>query len=286
MVVVLTIATDKNKYVTEFEQSLKLLGYQYKLLGLGQKWGGFTMKMDLFSDELNKRGTDIVIVCDSYDLLFIQTPDKILNKYHKLANGKVVIGLENITKEFCNFSTICDSKIISTCKIHNPYFPDFIYPNSGFIMGPADTVLSIFQFMNTNNYKDDQLGLFKWIVNNCNQCYFDVHLDFVFNYFASNLITQNANVTLLDNKITIRKNNKVTTPATIHMPAHYLDLGYRSERIRDFFFPGRNKVKKIEYFKEFYGKICNPEFNYFGYWWWVLLIVLILIIVASQLKKN
>ena len=52
--VVLTVATDRNQYVDEFCQSLENNGYEYKLLGLGEEWRGFTMKMELFRNILPK----------------------------------------------------------------------------------------------------------------------------------------------------------------------------------------------------------------------------------------
>lgn len=283
--IVLTIATDKNKYVQEFENSLKRLGYSYKLLGLGTKWEGFVTKMKLFTEELSKLPeNEIVIICDSYDILFIQSPEYILNKYNQKARGKVVIGLENITPEFCNFSTICDKNIIKQCNINNPYFLNFNYPNSGFLMGPVSILKDIYKFMIVNKHKDDQFGLFKWIENNCNKCYFDYGIDFVFNYFIKTLSNKQLGVKLLNHQkkeILVSNSKYQSKPSCIHMPAHYLDFGFRSERIRNFLFPHRTRIKKIEYMNEMYFKTCKPEFAYFGYWWPFFIVLLFIIIITA-----
>lgn len=282
--VVLTVATDRNQYVKEFEQSLENNGYEYKLLGLGEEWTGFTMKMNLFRNVLPKLKNSIVIVSDSYDVLYLQTPEVIMEKYWELANGKIVIGLENIRTSFCNFSVICDPKIVDKCKIKNSKFPGFIYPNAGFIMGPASSILEIYNFQMEKGFKDDQYSLFKFIMdgNNCSKCYFDTGLDFVFNYFPKSLQSNaNEDVVLKDGTLTIynKKTKYSTQPSVVHIPGHYLDFGYRSESVRNFIFPYRKQKHKTEYMTEFYMKTCKPEFAYIGYWGWFVLFLFILIIV-------
>ena len=284
--IVLTIATERNDYVKEFEQSLENNGYDYKLLGLGQKWRGFEMKMDLYKQELSNLGDRIVIVCDSYDLLFIQNRKTILDKYHAIANDKVVVGLENIKEQFCNFLTICDIKVVEQCKLTNDDFPNFMFPNSGFLMGPASKLKDIFDFMLKHELKDDQYGLFKWLLDgNCSKVYFDIGLDFIFNYIKGTPTNSNEDVLLIsgDKKEIIvkeRETNKVANPAAIHMPAHYLDFGIRSEKIRNFIFPERQKIPKTEYMKQLYLKLCKKEFNYFGIWWIPTIFLFILMVVV------
>lgn len=279
--IVLSIATDRNKYVIEFEKSLRRLGYRYELLGVGEKWEGFTTKMKLGMKKLlSLPPEEIVIMCDSYDIIFVQSPDTIMERYSTLAEGKVVIGLENITAGFCNFSPICDSSVIKTCKIHNTAYPNFKYINSGFMMGPAKYIYDVYKFMMENKMKDDQLGLFHWVERNCNKCYFDYHLDFVFNYFVNSFINNSVRVDLDPKTKTVWVNRR-STPSCVHIPAHYLDMGHRSEKIRNFMFPDRTPVKKIEYVTEFYGKTCKPEFGYLGYWWFILLILIVLLITMS-----
>lgn len=287
--IVLSIATDPdNKYVSEFVQTLVERNYKYELLGTHKKWEGFTTKMKYFIDALKKLPpTQLVILCDSYDVLFVDTPKQMITKYNELANNKIVVGLENITKFFCGFSTICDPKIIEKCKIKNTSFPAFVYPNAGFLMGHAEDLLKIYQFMSEQEYKDDQYSLFQYILRNCDKFYFDYKLNFVFNYFTptSFFIKTPPDVKLETHhgKRTILV-NKIAKPGSVHIPGHYLDFGIRSERLRDFLLPQRTKQASGVYIKEFYGKLCKPEFSYFGYWWWILLLFLLLTIVLSTLK--
>lgn len=285
--IIATVATSLNQYVEEYIHQLKKLKYNYRILGLNQPWNGFETKMKLYFELLQTVSPDeIIVVCDSYDLLFVQDASTLLETYNRLAQNKVVIGLENINKHFCNFSTICDPKVIEACKITNPYFEDFIYPNSGFIMGRAKDLQGIFQFMLDEKYNDDQYGLFQWIKRNCQKCYFDVHLDFVFNYTLEIFSAKKLNINVAAGQLTVQYKKNKSSPCAVHMWAHYLDLGYRSERIRNALFPNRQQVTKIEYLREFYGKICKYEFNYFGYWWWILFILTIVIIVLCCKKKS
>jgi hypothetical protein len=285
---VLTVATDsQNKYVQEFEKSLKRLGYHYVILGQSTPWKGWITKIHLFHDALTSLDPDeIVILCDSYDILFLQGPQTILHKYQTLARNKVVIGLENITQFYCQTSAICDPNVLKVCNIDNKDFPNFVYPNSGFLMGPVHEMKNLFAFLQNGQFKDDQYGLFQWILTHCHKCYFDYGLDFVFNYISEQdmFIKEPVRVDYdtIDKQLTI---NHKSRPAVVHIPAHFIDLGERSETIRNFLFDyDRTPIKKTEYFKEFYQRLCKPEYSYLGYWWWVIIVVLLLML--ALIVKN
>ena len=283
MVLVLTLATDRTNYVKEFEHTLNKLGYEYKLLGLGKKWEGFRSKMKYTVEALEQLDpNELVIVCDSYDVLFLQTPDVIENRYRNLANGKVVIGLESIHDMFCNFIGICIPEVIEACNVKNPYYPEFKYINAGFMMARARDIYDIYKFMINNDFDDDQKGLFTWVMSNCSKCYFDYHLDFIFNHMPRILIEKNIQVDYKKNGTLLV--NKGSTPCAVHIPGQYLDLGDRTESIRNFIIPNRQPIDKIEYFTQCYKKACTPEAYYIGYWWFFILIILILCIVITTQK--
>lgn len=280
--IIISLATEKTKEFKEFEQTLQKNNYKYKIIGLNQPWEGFITKMNLYVKELKelkqRNPNELVIVCDSYDLLFIRKPDYLEKLYYEKANGKVIIGLENQTDFLCSIiSPVCDKDIIKKCNIKNPHYPDIKYINSGFIMGPVKLVLDIFSFIKINDIRDDQEGLYKWVSENCDKCYYDYHVDFILNYMPPCLISKPIKTSFEGHLIKVRKNSY---PCAIHMPGQYLDLGYRSEKYRNFLIPSRKNIKKIEYFKQIYGKFCSPEFSYLGYWWWVVVIFIILIIIV------
>jgi hypothetical protein len=249
--------------------------------------------MKYFREALSQLSPDqLIIVCDSYDVLFVHGPEYMEEKYHRLAQGKVVVGLENISKMTCNFFTICDPSIVSKCNIHNPKFPKFVYPNSGFLMGSAAQILDIYNFMADNNFKDDQYSLFQYIIKHCDEFYFDYTFDFVFHYIAPAFVLNRARVKLVpasdDSKNKEIIVNDIGHPGCVHIPGHYLDIGERSEKIRNFLLPHRHPKPRREYFHEFYMKICKPEFSYFGYWWWimVLLFIAFCVLIASLTSSS
>lgn len=279
--IVITVATSTNQYVDEFEYQVKKLGYHYFILGRGMEWKGWTMRSNLYIMKLRELSDHIVIICDCYDLLFIQKADTLLDKYNQLATGKIVIGLENMRDMFCEMSPICYDYTVKKCKIDNKFLPTYNYPNAGFIMGSANEVVKIYEFMINSNIKDDQLSLYKWIYENCDKCYFDYRADFVFNYFIKLpfLVDKHPNIEFLNETKEILIGG-VSKPGVVHIPAQHFDLGHRSEHIRNFIISGRNQKKVIEYFKESYNKSCSEDFCYAGYWWWIILILLIIIIIV------
>ena len=283
MVLVLSLATDQTKEVKEFEYSLKKLGYEYRLLGLGQKWEGFVSKMKYTLEALEGLSpNELVIVCDSYDILFIQTPDVIENRYRKLANDKVVIGLESIQDIFCNFIDICIPEAIEKCNIKNKWHPDFNYINAGFMMGRAKDIQDIYNFMVENKFDDDQKGLFSWVMENCDRCYFDYHLDFIFNYMPRIFIKKHIKVKFKDNLIEV---NDISTPCAVHIPGQYLDLGDRAEKVRNFIVPNRSRHEVWFYLDQCYKKACSPEAYYIGYWWFILILFIIILILCIKKSK-
>jgi hypothetical protein len=281
---IISLATNETKDFLEYKQTLNKLNYEYKIIGMNQPWEGFKMKIDYYIKELNKlQLNEIVALCDSYDVLFLQGPKVLQDKYNQLAKGKVVIGLENQTDILCSFIPICDPKVLEKCNIKNKIYPDFKYINAGFIMGPVHLLLNIYNYMKKEEEEDDQSGLYKWISENCDHCYFDYNIDFVFNHMPVTLITKQVKTELKENKIKVRNNSY---PVLVHMPAQYLDLGHRSEKYRNFVI-GKNRIPTsgLEYFTQAYNKSCTPECFYIGYWWFFVLIFIIVIIIYYYKRK-
>lgn len=282
---VLSLATERNQYVNEFEKSLRRLGYEYEILGLNHKWEGFKTKMKFYFDKLSQlKDDDIVIVCDSYDIVFLEKPGLCMKRYNELTKGRknqVIIGLEDLIDIHCYFSKTCDYNFLNECKKRNSIFPGYDYINSGFIMGPVYLVKDIFRFQLKNNETDDQVGLMKWVKNrNCKNCIFDYKLEFVLNYLP-NFVKKNKDKIELKDKsifVTNRKSNITTNPIALHFPNQKGDFGERTEYLRNRLFPERNKVPKIEYFKACYNSACSQDNVYIGIWLPVILILFLIFI--------
>lgn len=286
--IVLAVATNKTILVKEFEQSLIKYNYQYEILGLGITWTGFDLKMKLYYNALKKLPKDeIVIVCDSYDVMFVQSSDVIQEKYNTLASNKVVIGLEPECYE-----SICDKETTTICKIENNKHEYYKYINSGFIMGPANLLMDIFKFQLDTNQHDDQVGLGKWVKNNCNLCYFDYDFQFVFNYLDTSVNFKRLKIQITNNTMKIDKDITIDgiAPSVIHMPGQNNDLGKRSEMIRNFVLPNRKKLSVMYYVNLSFLRLCKKDRYYCGYWiipvCFVIIILFVLFITSMKSKDK
>lgn len=283
---VISIATEKKQFVKDFEKTLQNLGYQYEILGIGHIWKGWKTKMKLCRDKLaTMKPNTITIVCDSYDLLFIQKPEEILKKYKKIANNKVLVGLENACPPNC------DSKVPEVCNFENPYYPNYKYVNGGFIMGPAYLLLDIYQHQLDNKIEDDQIGLGSWVKNNCNKVIPDYKFEIIANALprSENSPFRPGKVYTMSLELKI-ENNKIkfdeSFPSVIHMVDQQGDLGVRSEKIRNHLFKNREKFGKLYYIGEDYKKACSASFYYIGYWVPCIIILLLLIVLfCNKINK-
>ena len=91
----ITVATKENiGYYNILTKSCKKYNVQLVVLGLGQKWEGFTMRFKLWLDYLNKlNNNEIVMINDAYDVIILQDSKIIRNKFLKF-NTKIVFSGE------------------------------------------------------------------------------------------------------------------------------------------------------------------------------------------------
>ena len=92
---VVCIATDMNLECRNFIATLKKYNYDYEIIGLGEKWEGFQMKITLVRDYLEKIKSNwdntIIIYCDCYDSLFLRE----FETNYLPEEGKVIISSES-----------------------------------------------------------------------------------------------------------------------------------------------------------------------------------------------
>lgn len=248
---VITIATEYNKYVEEWERSAKMFGYDYKIVGLGEKWEGFNTLMKLILDELkNYKDDDIILKVDCYDLVFADGPENLLKAYYKLMPDKknrVLFGSEN----YCMDN--CEDSHINSCNI--PLEKTQKYLNGGFLMGPVKILREGYEYCLKYGNGDDQIGWAKYFSKNCDNIILDYNSDIVLNYSYKRVMTPYIpNIKLPE--LILQNNNKIYNktfnnyPIVIHMPYQTSDLGKRSEFVRKMIIPDREPIKKIDYFIE------------------------------------
>lgn len=279
---VVSVATKRNQFVKDFEYTVKKGGYDYMLLGLGKKWEGVVTKIHVYYDfcQKFKDQSTVAIICDSYDLLFIQDRKFLLKKYYELATNKVLLGVEN-----CCGLPSCDPAFHNQCNLKNPYISKYKYINAGFIMGPIFLLHQIFKYQKNNGVQDDQIGLNKWASKNCDKIVLDYNLEIICNVLPQRkycpfrfekCLTYSLPVQIKNNIIYV--GNKKA--AVVHIVSLDNDLGKRSEYIRNFLIPNRNQPKNRKfYFTLMYNKICTTRFYYVGYWGPVLVVSLLILLI-------
>lgn len=101
----ITVATQKEGYYNVLVESAKKHGYELITLGMGQKWGGYTMKYKLMIDYLEtlKDDNELVIFIDGYDTFVLQDKE-ILMKRYKTFNKPLVIGCQSNRKKYCKLT--------------------------------------------------------------------------------------------------------------------------------------------------------------------------------------
>ena len=236
----------KNQYVKDWEVSVKKLDYRYKILGLGQKWEGFQTLFNLILKELYTRNSDeIIAITDAYDLVFVEKPKILMDRYLELArNGEVVIGIE----DHCMIN--CDSGFINKCKTKPGK-----YINTGLIMGPVRTLIEGYEYCVKYGKDDDQIGWARFYAHNCDKVVLDYKSSLVLNYYISSFLMPHlwgkklSELEWVPSKGFYNKTEK-NYPCIIHMPYHAADMGKRSEFIRSSLFKNRKPISNSEYFSE------------------------------------
>ena len=134
-----TVGTDPVDGYKRIKQSLDLFGYNYKVLGFGDEWNGGNMakgpgggkKIVYLQSFLKSYKGDCkyIVFSDCYDVIALQNPKILFEKYKSNFNNKVVFSAE----KFCwPDKTLADKY---------PKAPNnFKYLNSGGFIGPIDDI--------------------------------------------------------------------------------------------------------------------------------------------------
>lgn len=116
----ITIATTENiGYYSLLVDSCKKNNIELVVLGLGEKWTGFTMRFKLWLEYLNTLNDDeIVMMNDAYDVIILEDSEKILNKYNNFKKPLVFGNQCGINEYFIKRTkyTLCFGNIIGSVK--------------------------------------------------------------------------------------------------------------------------------------------------------------------------
>ena len=150
---VIGVATSKTDGLKRFEDSCKFHGLKYELIGMDQEWkggdmrlgGGGGMKINLLKSHINIRcDEEIILVTDTYDVVFCNNPVNILKKFN-----------EHETEILFSAETECwpDNQLKTKYPSSNSKYK---YLNSGGFIGKVKHVKKML-LKNLKDEEDDQL---------------------------------------------------------------------------------------------------------------------------------
>lgn len=165
MLRVLSLSTNDNLTVQNFEKTAQYFGYDYYLLGRGKKFQGWPWRTQLYIDAIKKLGVDpndIFILCDSNDVFFVAPAEEMKDKFLAMEK-RCFIGAEAAC---CN-GKYGDRKVrhvaLEGCRKRYPK-ARYRFPNGGFLIGFRDDLLKL--LMANRKEWDDQGGYLQKFIDN------------------------------------------------------------------------------------------------------------------------
>ncbi|XP_046571507.1 multifunctional procollagen lysine hydroxylase and glycosyltransferase LH3-like [Haliotis rubra] len=154
---VVTVATDETDGFKRFLRSVKKYGFELKVLGMGEEWDGGDVanyaggghKINLLAEGLKKyqdRDDLLLMFVDSYDVIFNNDPDTIIERFKKF-DARVVFSAEG----FCWPDRSLQDQYPSVTINEKRFL------NSGGFMGYAKDVYEMITHESVSNRDDDQL---------------------------------------------------------------------------------------------------------------------------------
>ena len=269
----ITVCTTENYFSNDWKIMAELNGYDYELIGLGMKWTGFKLLMELIRDKLRDIPTNVVVaIVDCYDLIMVRKSKELESYYRSHHPGKIVVGTEKTCKENCHNQQICP--------------PIDVYPNTGFLIGLAGNMLELYDYM--SDFTDDQIALNNYREHvNCSRIYLDVNSEYVLNlnppkYKGSIKLNE---LSLPGSRTLVYNGHR---PFAVHIPFMYRDRGKRSNRVRTELIPNyQSPLTKLQwehaYWRHFFkNAVTNPVF----YPYWGLFAVVLILIIAIPIGVH
>jgi len=262
---IITVATDRNVFLDDWEKSATFWGYNFSVLAEGQKWEGFKTYTNAIINFLKTRHPgEIIVNLDCYDVVIAGPPDELLQKF-KSFQKDIVTGGEDV----CIFN--CHRH---NCVINNDRYK---WVNSGFVMGSACELLKLFEYILLESPNDDQIGVAKYMDANPCKITIDGNQMMVAN------IRSTDELKCIDNN---RFQHTITkqVPVIIHTPFMYSDLGSRSEMVRKHALDNYKSPKFGTYLRGFFSHSYkhvtkNPAYSIIFYSIIIFIVLLVIFII-------
>ena len=151
-----------------FIKTLENNVWDYKFVGEGETWKGFTSKVIGYNAFLSSIDPEtIVVLSDARDVVCVRSPKAFIEAYSSFQTDFIVSmelfcgGKTDVTDEFVDAQCV---PLVNYWKHYNILeLPFRKFVNSGLIAGKAGSILKWLQFTIENKYDDDQFALCQYI---------------------------------------------------------------------------------------------------------------------------
>ena len=126
----------------------KQYGLELHLIGVNKPWGGFNDKINGFYNFINSidntHNESIIMILDAYDTVPICKSSDLLTKFNSF-DADIVMSTGKDCWPDPNVGTFLTERLSEEEKESHKFFPWFLCPNSGAIMGRHDAMLTMFR---------------------------------------------------------------------------------------------------------------------------------------------
>ena len=101
-ITVITVTTDNKGYFDALKEGCDKYGFDLKIIGYGEKWGGFVWRFKKIKEYLMNSSMDsknITIVVDGYDTLCINSKDELLRRFLNMKTN-ILFSRDGLSESF------------------------------------------------------------------------------------------------------------------------------------------------------------------------------------------
>jgi len=263
---IITLATSKTNAVDNFISSCKNNNLKYKILGLNEKFQGWRWRMEKYLNELkNYKDNDIIILCDSYDMLFQDNEKNIIHKFKSLKKSVIISAEMNLLlpAELSQFGITPLSLTYNKFPKHKT--SDYRYPCLGGVIGYKKDLQKLYK--NMLSFNDNELQEKCYHDDQCLFSYYYLKFknkDFILDYNQSIFgnLSGSLNRYQFKNK-KLHNNYTNITPSIVHFQGNALSsynelmipYGYKEIDTKVEIIP-YNKSKTIKKYFDKYQEFC------------------------------
>lgn len=155
-VTVLSVCTNSGPGSDNFILSLQRLRYNYKILCQGQSWGGWKWRTAQYIEALSAESdnTGLFVLCDANDVLFLRSPDYLIEQFLRYNCFVVVGGEQGCWNDSLKKSPYTRRLVMAGYDARST--ERYRYPNGGFVIGYRDALLNLLEL--NKEAEDDQMG--------------------------------------------------------------------------------------------------------------------------------